>query len=501
MAVLRLSQIAGLLLAAATVPAPAQSAQPLQIPGESRPVEDVRGLQTSHWTPVEANEPLTRLPTPAPAIFSADERPSAAKASSKNATDPVVRELTEPNAGFVPPGVDPALPPRTLAELEQIALAKNPTLVQARMLINSAEGQRIQVGLYPNPTLNYIGDEMGDLGTAGQQGAAFGQEIVTTGKLAKRQAVAAQEIAQAQAALSIQQFRVCNAVKIHWFEVLKAQRAMELHEQLYQIGLRGVEIAEKLFAAQEVSRVDVLQMKIEAESAKVQLVNARNNYQAAWRRMTAVLGDPCLPPSLLAGALDAPAAEFEFDDALNCLIEKSPQLAQARAGVRRARANVTSQVADRLPNVELRGGVRYMSASQYTIGMMEVGSEIPVYSRNQGNIVKAEAELVSACKEVERLELLLRQRLATTFQAYANAKQESYRYASEIVPNAKESLELLAAGYNQGEFGYLTLLTAQRTYFRVSLEYLDALLAYQTSAVELDGLLLTGGLSKVDAAD
>jgi hypothetical protein len=61
-----------------------------------------------------------------------------------------------------------------------------------------------------------------------------------------------------------------------------------------------------------------------------------------------------------------------------------------------------------------------------------------------------------------------------------------------------EQLEtaLVNLGYDAGHFGYLTLLTAQRTYFGVSLEYLESLKEFWAQSVELEGMLLSGGLER-----
>jgi outer membrane protein TolC len=42
-------------------------------------------------------------------------------------------------------------------------------------------------------------------------------------------------------------------------------------------------------------------------------------------------------------------------------------------------------------------------------------------------------------------------------------------------PNAQASLELVTGGYRQGEFNYVTLPAAQRTFFQVNLAYADAI--------------------------
>ncbi len=84
-----------------------------------------------------------------------------------------------------------------LDDLEQMALSRNPTLSEANADIRSAEGLKKQVGLYPNPTVGYYGDEMrGGSYQSGKQGAFVSQTIVLGGKLgAARQTAEQQRLA------------------------------------------------------------------------------------------------------------------------------------------------------------------------------------------------------------------------------------------------------------------------------------------------------------------
>ena len=54
-------------------------------------------------------------------------------------------------------------------------------------------------------------------------------------------------------------------------------------------------------------------------------------------------------------------------------------------------------------------------------------------------------------------------RLAAAFEQYTNARFQADKYSKDILPNAQASLKLTTSGYQQGEFSYLSLLTAQRT--------------------------------------
>jgi cobalt-zinc-cadmium efflux system outer membrane protein len=382
----------------------------------------------------------------------------------------------------------------SLGQLEQIALAHNPTLCQAAMRVRAAEGQLVQAGLYPNPVAGYMGEEMGADGTAGFQGAFVGQEFVTGGKLKLSRAVAAQEVRQAQWAWQAQKLRVLNDVRSGYFDVLSAQQTIEINEQLVRIGEEVVRTAERMFAAKEVSLVDILQAKVETDMARIALQIARNKHRAVWEQLAAVVGMPNMSPCMLAGRLQDDLPQLDWGAVLGQTLSASPELAEARAGVQRAQCQVARQYAERVPNVDVRATAQYDNEVAQNIATVEVGLPLPLWNRNQGNITKAESQLIAAQYEVRRVELDLRQRLAPAFERYQNARDQAQKYSEDILPNAAKTLELTRLGYQQGEFNYQALLIAQRTYFQANLSYLESLRELRVSAVALEGMVLSGGL-------
>ena len=383
----------------------------------------------------------------------------------------------------------------TLDDLEWIALQSNPTLVQAAMAVRAAQGGYLQAGLYPNPGIGYAGGDMGLEGTSGQQGAVFSQEILTGGKRRLGRAVAGHEVQQARYGFEAQRWRVLNDVRGGYYEVLLAQRMIDVNQQLVRVAAEGLKTTEQLRAAQEVSEADVLQAGVEAELANLSLHEARNRHQAAWRQLTGLLGRPEMGPAPLAGDVDAELPEFDWQETLIRLWTQSPELAQARAGVQRARCELALQYAERVPNLEVEVWAKYDATVEEGLADVGLGLPLPLFDRNQGNIVKAQAELIAAQREVQRVELELRDRLVAAFEQYANARRKVVSYKNIIRPNAQKLQEMIREHYPE-EFGYLTLLTAQRTYFSVSLEYLANLRELWARTVELEGMLLSGGLEK-----
>lgn len=396
---------------------------------------------------------------------------------------------------------DPTSPPSdgaplSLADAEQIALARNPALRQAAAQVQAARGRWVQAGLYPNPVVGYSASEIGNEGRAGQQGGFVGQEFITAGKLRLDRAVASQGIRQAEQQLAAQQYRVINDVRARFYEALAAERTVEIAEQLLDIGQQGLETAESLFRAEEVSRIDVLQAGIELDAARIVLSNARNRRHAAWRRLSAVMGEPALVPMPLAGDLEALPPDIDWHDALARLLAESPELAAARAQVGRARWVLERASVEPIPNFDVQGTAQYDDSSGSTIAGAQIGMALPIFNRNQGAIRQARAELTAARQNLARTELALQDRLAVALERYSNARQQVETYSQSILPSARSSLELTTSLYRQGEIGYLALLTAQRTMFQTNLAYLAAVTDLRRSTIAIDGLLLGDSLSE-----
>lgn len=401
--------------------------------------------------------------------------------------------------------VDKAIPPApasegagsgyTLAHIEEMALANNPSLQQAAARVSASYGRRVQAGLKPNPVVGYSGQEIGSDGTAGQQGAFVSQEFVRGNKLGLSQNVAGWDAQRLGWEAEAQKFRVLTSVRQGFYEVLIAQKQVELSENIVKTSEAGASTAEKLLQAKEGNRVDFLQARVEAQNAGILLAKSKNRYQAAWTRLATNLGTPRMTPVGLTGEIESPPQELNPDEALSQVLLNSPELAAARAKIARAQAAVDRARVEPIPNLEIQAGVQYDYSVNEPMGMLQIGLPIPVHNRNQGNIAAAECELVAAHREVERVQLNLENRLASVLERYRNAQAQIERFRNVILPNVKESLDLVTIGYREQQIDYLRYLTAQRTNFQTNIDYLAALQEWWSARLEIEGALLVDGLS------
>lgn len=400
----------------------------------------------------------------------------------------------------LPPVDSPVL---TLDSLEQRALASNPSVRRLGALVDAARANTLQVGLRPNPSVGYEGQQLGSGGLAEQHGVLVAQEFVRGGKLRLNRAVADRERMRLEQEFAAQQQRVLNDVRIAYYEVLLAQRQIELTEDLIKIGDEGCRSVDALFQAKEVGQADVLQAQLEIENARVLAENAKHRRDAAWRSLSAVIGEPELRSQPVVGDAVAPAKKFTFEETMNRLLQSSPEVAAAAMEVERARATVERERVEPIPNINLQGLMNWQDngIGGKPDGGVAVSVPIPLFNRNQGAIARAEHELIAAREALSQLELQLQTRLAPVFEQYSNSRSQVERYNRTILPAARRALHLTQQMYAAGEADYTTLLTSQRTYAQIQMNYLDAMRQLRIAEVDIEGMLLRGSLGTAPSSE
>jgi len=404
--------------------------------------------------------------------------------------------MSNPNQQ-TPQASGPAL---TLEQLEQIAFEHNPTLKQAEAELRAAEARKRQAGLYPNPTVGYQGEQIrGGSFNGGEQGAFVQQDIVLGGKLAAAKNVFEQERRQAEVEREEQRLRVTNGVTLAYYQSLAAQETVALRTRLLKVAQDAVQTSKQLFNVGQSDQPDVLQAEVEEQQADLALVAAQQNQQQRWKTLAAVVGNPELPFSPLAGNLeDIP--ELDPQQWLQALLTESPAVKIAQLGITRAEAQVTRARKEPVPDLQLRGGLEQnneVMENGRAVGLQgfaEVGVRIPLFNRNQGNIEAAKANVERAKLETQRVQLLLRERLAPTVQNYLTAKTAVDRYRNQMIPRAEKAYSLYLQKYNSMAAAYPQVLIAQRTLFQLRADYISALETLWGTTVVLKGFMLTDGL-------
>jgi len=390
----------------------------------------------------------------------------------------------------------------TLEEVQETARAKNPTLRQAEAGIRAAKARQLQAGLLPNPIAGYSGDEIrgGEAG-GGKQGFFIEQRIVTGGKLRKSREVFFKETSLAEIEAEEQKVRVETAVKMAFYRVLAAQELTDVKGQLARIAEENAITARSLGNTGQADETEILEAELEARRLRLAERMQENTLREEWRSLAAAMGEPGMEPMTVAGELERGWPELSDQEVLDAIARNSPAVRIADVTAARNSAEVARAKREAIPDLRVRAGLLYnnelLGGAPHATGWegtAEVGMEIPIFNRNQGNVAAARAEGERAEEEKRRIALTLRERAASVLDQYSNARLMAEQYRLEILPRAKKAYALLEEKHGEMLASFPRVLETQRRLFELHAEYVAALESVWTNGIALQGYLLTDGL-------
>src|SRR5262249_17436775 len=150
-------------------------------------------------------------------------------------------------------------------------------------------------------------------------------------------------------------------------------------------------------------------LRAQAYTARLAYSQAIQSYQYAWKQLVAALGERQLPLTEVAGRIDASIPYFDFDAALAHVLRNHTATLTARNGIEKAGYNVKGAQLTPFPDVDFNVGIlkEFAVAPKQVVPTATIGVPLPIWDRNRGAILAAEAALLRANEEPHRVEAAL----------------------------------------------------------------------------------------------
>lgn len=390
-----------------------------------------------------------------------------------------------------------------LEQFEQMALANNPSMAQVQANLRIANGLARQAGLYPNPTVGYYGDEIrGGYVGGGKQGGFLSQNIVLGGKLHAARRVAELQAEETGTSAEVQKQRILNDVRSWFYHVLAAQRLVDVRQSLVKLASDATQTSLQLGNVGQADRPDILEAEVEQQQATVSLRVAEQNLKASWRVLAAVAGKPDLPQAHVDGNLEA-VPDLDYQEWLAATLRDSPAVKLARQSIDTAEATLVQARKVPIPDLQFTGilaqNYEPLETTRKPTGLeggAQLGVQLPVFNRNQGNIAAARAGIESAKQDLARIQLHVQRELADMFRDYDGARVTIRQFKAEMLPRAEQAYKLYQANYMNMAGAYPQVLISQRTLFQLEADYVQALDNAWQSIVLIRGFGLMDSLSE-----
>ncbi|CAH1906001.1 Cobalt-zinc-cadmium resistance protein CzcC [Candidatus Nitrotoga sp. HW29] len=374
----------------------------------------------------------------------------------------------------------------TLKAALELAYSANAALSTAKRELEAVTGSILQAGLLPNPRVEAL---IEDPRPENRLTAVYvNLPLELGGKRPARVAAAERRLDVASAELNAMRAEIRAAVMVAFFDVLVAQERFLLTQGLVELSQRATTAASKRVTAGKISPVEETKARVAEASVRVELSQASTSLKMARKRLTAIWGNATPRFERAEGQVETLPALPALKD-LTARLANAPGLARAQLEVDRRQALVEVERSLRIPDMTVSLGGRRNAEIGLNQALLGVSLPIPIFNRNQGNILEALRRTDKARDELSGTEIRLHNEIAQALERLNVARQEIEVLQQEILPGAQNAYDAATKGFIMGKFSFLEVLDAQRTLFQAKSQYLRALAEAHRSAAEIERVL------------
>lgn len=378
-------------------------------------------------------------------------------------------------------------------EAIRFALQNNKQVAIAKYEIEFSKADRITAGLRPNPFLNLVADVLPYNPTSkefdpnrNQYGVSFGFIYETENKREERINVANKKLKMEELIYLESLRKISLGTGNLFIATLAARERYLLAEENYKNLVNIVEINKIRFKKEDISKLELLRSEVAQDQYAVAKVSAQVDYIKLKNELIVVLGlNPSEVDIFLSGNLDSlkQLPKIDADRLLKLATEGRPDYLALANAEDVALANFKLQKANAVPNVSILFD-SLVQQNQFMYGM-SANLELPVFSRNQGEIAKSQSTRKQAALFREELFLNLAKEMAITeeelkvrFDALEQMRQIS-------LLKSQQAVKIVELAYKGGGSTLLEFLDTTRSYNETRLKYIDALVEYERALLSL----------------
>jgi cobalt-zinc-cadmium efflux system outer membrane protein len=376
--------------------------------------------------------------------------------------------------------------PLTLNAALELALGANPDLSAAGRELEALDATITQAQARPNPELSaLIEDTRRETRTTTLQ---LNQPIELGGKRGARIEAAERGRDAAFLELEAKRAEIRAAVTAAFFDVLVAQERLRLAQASVELAQRATGAASRRVTAGKVSPVEETRARVAEAAVRVERAQAASEVTTARRRLAATWGNSSPRFERAEGDPESLPPLPALAD-LYMRLATSPNVLRASIEVERRQALADVERSRRIPDLTISLGAKRNEELGRDQAILGVSIPIPVFNRNQGNLLEALHRTDKARDELAAAGTRLSNELAAAHERLNTARQEVALLQRDILPGAQSAYDAATKGFELGKFSFLEVLDAQRTSFQAKSQYLRALAEAHRSAAEIERIL------------
>lgn len=398
------------------------------------------------------------------ASFSADGGFSSAQSLTKDRIGQEIKWVkNDEDAASVAKTIEPLLAkPLSVDDALKIALLNNRGLQANYAELGIAEANLVQAGRISNPTFSFGRLRRGDEVEIDRSLMLPVMSLLTMPFVKK---IEGRRFEQAQLRAASDALAVADATRRAYFSAVAAQETVKYMQQVKESAEASAELARKMTAVGNWSRLDQSREQGFYADTTVQLARALQSHVTEREKLTRLMGlwgtrtNFKLPDRLPA----LPKMPEEINDAEALAMQNRLDILMAKRELAGLSDSLGLTKATRFVNILDVGFMHnsYQDAPTSENGF-EISLEIPLFDWGGAKVSKAEATYMQAVNRSAEMAINARSEVRQSYAAYRTAYDVAKHYRDEIVPLKKRISDEQMLRYNGMLISVFTLLADAR---------------------------------------
>ena len=382
----------------------------------------------------------------------------------------------------------------TLDEAVAIALENNPDYAAAarELTIARAEIERANYVSQFNPEVDSAGDYKGRSDRSNSQDWRVGlsQQLEIFGQPALRKQSAGYGFARTSADVSNQARMLVAAVKMTFFESIRARDESGLLSELSDLDRKLSDAGQARLKAGEVGQIDANLARVRYGESERAFVESRERYRLERSSLGRLLGEAAGAEPAPAGSMAVEPLHVDSNRLVEIAKEQRPDYQASKLEIARLKTEALLNRKLVLPNPTIGAFGGHENNTEHFAGIT-LGFPLPVFNQRQAEATAIAGKLARAKDHARAVELDLEREVRDAWQRYSTALVVLSINQKEVVQPARESFDLLEEAFRAGKLDLLSLSIAERQAFEARMGYVRAWFDLVSARVALE--LALGG--------
>lgn len=383
----------------------------------------------------------------------------------------------------------------SLKEVVDTAVKSNPAVIESQKRWEEKQARIPLAKALPNPQFGIMKDDIPKSSLnpfdAMMTEYTLTQEFMNPAKLKAMGKMAGSDAEMAKANYQDKQMEVYTTAKTAYYDLLYADKALEIGKENQQLMGQLVQIAQVNYSTGMVPLQDTLRAQTEFSKMTTDLLSMASMSAVAKAKINTIIGRKADTPLAVKEEFSAPPPNFDLVKLQTEAQTGKPTVVSMERQVEMAKNGVELAKKQQLPDYQFSIGYKDRKQTEMETTpdtwKMEFMVMLPIWQgKNKAEIKSASANLEAAQASLNNMQNMTGLDLQMALTEAQSAWRRIDLYKNTVIPQAEQTYQAGVVSYTNGKVDFMAVLDSLNALRNVRLDYYKARIDYEKAAANLE---------------